>query len=256
MNELIPILFADVGGEQIQTCNARELHSFLDVGKDFSTWIKDRIKKYDFIEGVDFAKIDSPVSGKQRGGDRRSIEYYISLSMAKELSMVERNAKGKEARLYFIECERVAKEATSFALPDFTNPAIAAREWAKQYELRQALEHKVKQDAPKIDFAEAVTASDAEHTITEAAKVLSIRPRKFFDWLRANGFIYKQGTQAMQFSINKGLMVTRFHTFKHTDGELDKKAHARITGKGLYFFYQRLRHEGLIERNPNLELTA
>ena len=256
MNELIPILFADVGGEQIQTCNARELHSFLDVGKDFSTWIKDRIKKYDFIEGVDFAKIDSPVSGNQRGGDRRSIEYYISLSMAKELSMVERNAKGKEARLYFIECERVAKEATSFALPDFTNPAIAAREWAKQYELRQALEHKVKQDAPKIDFAEAVTASDAEHTITEAAKVLSIRPRKFFDWLRANGFIYKQGTQAMQFSINKGLMVTRFHTFKHTDGELDKKAHARITGKELYFFYQRLRHEGLIERNPNLELTA
>ena len=256
MNELIPILFADVGGEQIQTCNARELHSFLDVGKDFSTWIKDRIKKYDFIEGVDFAKIDYPVSGNQRGGDRRSIEYYISLSMAKELSMVERNAKGKEARLYFIECERVAKEATSFALPDFTNPAIAAREWAKQYELRQALEHKVKQDAPKIDFAEAVTASDAEHTITEAAKVLSIRPRKFFDWLRANGFIYKQGTQAMQFSINKGLMVTRFHTFKHTDGELDKKAHARITGKGLYFFYQRLRHEGLIERNPNLELTA
>lgn len=71
MNELIPILFADVGGEQIQTCNARELHSFLDVGKDFSTWIKDRIKKYDFIEGVDFAKIDSPVSGNQRGGDRR-----------------------------------------------------------------------------------------------------------------------------------------------------------------------------------------
>ena len=256
MNELIPILFADVGGEQIQACNARELHSFLDVGKDFSTWIKDRIKKYDFIEGVDFAKIDSPVSGNQRGGDRRSIEYYISLSMAKELSMVERNAKGKEARLYFIECERVAKEATSFALPDFTNPAIAAREWAKQYELRQALEHKVKQDAPKIDFAEAVTASDAEHTITEASKTLGIRPKKFFDWLRANGFIYKQGTQAMQIAITKGLMVTRFHSFTHSDGEKDQKTHAHVTGKGIFYFYQRLLQEGLIARNPNLELTA
>lgn len=142
------------------------------------------------------------------------------------------------------------------ALPDFTNPAIAARAWAEQYEQRLALEAQVKSDMPKVEFAEAVTASDAEHTITEAAKVLSIRPRKFFDWLRMGGFIYKQGTQAMQISINKGLMVTRFHTFKHTDGELDKKAHARITGKGLYFFYQRLRHEGLIERNPNLELTA
>lgn len=128
--------------------------------------------------------------------------------------------------------------------------------WAEQYEQRLALEAQVKSDMPKVEFAEAVTASDAEHTITEAAKVLSIRPRKFFDWLRMGGFIYKQGTQAMQISINKGLMVTRFHTFKHTDGELDKKAHARITGKGLYFFYQRLRHEGLIERNPNLELTA
>lgn len=142
------------------------------------------------------------------------------------------------------------------ALPDFTNPACAARAWAEQYEQSLALEAQVKSDTPKVEFAEAVTASDAEHTITEAAKVLSIRPRKFFDWLRMGGFIYKQGTQTMQISINKGLMVTRFHTFKHTDGELDKKAHARITGKGLYFFYQRLRHEGLIERNPNLELTA
>ena len=170
--------------------------------------------------------------------------------------MMSNTPRGKEARLYFIECERVAKEATAFALPDFTNPAIAAREWAKQYELRQALEHKVKQDAPKIDFAEAVTASDAEHTITEASKTLGIRPKKFFDWLRANGFIYKQGTQAMQIAITKGLMVTRFHSFTHSDGEKDQKTHAHVTGKGIFYFYQRLLQEGLIARNPNLELTA
>lgn len=126
----------------------------------------------------------------------------------------------------------------------------------EQYELRQALEHKVRQDAPKIDFAEAVTASDAEHTITEASKTLGIRPKKFFDWLRANGFIYKQGTQAMQFSINKGLMVTRFHSFTHSDGEKDQKTHAHVTGKGIFYFYRRLLQEGLIARNPNLELTA
>lgn len=142
------------------------------------------------------------------------------------------------------------------SLPDFTNPAIAARAWAEQYELRQALEHKVRQDAPKIDFAEAVTASDAEHTITEASKTIGIRPKKFFDWLRANGFIYKQGTQAMQFSINKGLMVTRFHSFTHSDGEKDQKTHAHVTGKGIFYFYRRLLQEGLIARNPNLELTA
>ena len=120
----------------------------------------------------------------------------------------------------------------------------------------QALEHKVQQDAPKVEFAEAVTASDAEHTITEASKTLGIRPKKFFDWLRANGFIYKQGTQAMQFSINKGLMVTRFHSFTHSDGEKDQKTHAHVTGKGIFYFYRRLLQEGLIARNPNLELTA
>ena len=217
----------------------------------FRDWIKNRIEDFRFVEDQDFTTVAKFLAG---GGKAK--EYFLTLSMAKELCMVERTPKGKEARLYFIECERVAKEATSFALPDFTNPACAARAWAEQYEQRLALEAQVKSDTPKVEFAEAVTASDAEHTITEAAKVLSIRPRKFFDWLRMGGFIYKQGTQAMQISINKGLMVTRFHTFKHTDGELDKKAHARITGKGLYFFYQRLRHEGLIERNPNLELTA
>lgn len=117
--------------------------------------------------------------------------------------MMNNTPRGKEARLYFIECERVAKEATSFTLPDFTNPAIAAREWTKQYELRQALEHKVKQGAPKIDFAEAVTASDAEHTITEAAKALSIRPRKFFDWLRMGRGIYLQTRHSSYANFNQ-----------------------------------------------------
>lgn len=257
MNELIPILLADIGGEQIQTCNARELHKFLEVKARFNDWIANRIADFGFVEEQDFTVVEGGFTKNLvKPSGRPSKEYFLTISMAKELCMVERNAKGKEARLYFIECERVAKEATSFALPDFTNPAIAAREWAKQYELRQALEHKVKQDAPKIDFAEAVTASDAEHTITEASKTLGIRPKKFFDWLRANGFIYKQGTQAMQFSINKGLMVTRFHSFTHSNGEKDQKTHAHVTGKGIFYFYHRLLADGLIERNHNLEMTA
>ncbi len=257
MDELIPIQLADIGGEQIQTCNARELHKFLGVGRDFSNWIKFQIDRAGFVEDSDFVKITEKSSSPFLASTAQGrIEYFFTLSAAKEIAMMSNTPRGKEARLYFIECERVAKEATSFSLPDFTNPAIAAREWAKQYELRQALEHKVRQDAPKIDFAEAVTASDAEHTITEASKTLGIRPKKFFDWLRANGFIYKQGTQAMQFSINKGLMVTRFHSFTHSDGEKDQKTHAHVTGKGIFYFYRRLLQEGLIARNPNLELTA
>ena len=98
-------------GAAVQTVNARELHAFLEVGKDFSTWIKDRIEQYGFSEGQDYAVFDSPELGNQtgRGGDRRSKTYAISLNMAKELAMVERNEKGKQARAYFIECERRAQ---------------------------------------------------------------------------------------------------------------------------------------------------
>ena len=107
-----------IGTESVQTINARELHAFLGVGKVFQTWIKDRISKYEFVDGVDFVcsqnsvnnhgDFDFPNLGnqKRRGGDRRSFDYHITLDMAKELSMVENNDRGREARRYFIECEK------------------------------------------------------------------------------------------------------------------------------------------------------
>lgn len=106
--DLIELKPAAIGGKTIQTVNARELHAFLEVGKDYTTWIKDRIQQYGFLDEVDYTVFDSPNLGNQtgRGGDRRSKEYHLSLSMAKELAMVERNDKGREARRYFIECER------------------------------------------------------------------------------------------------------------------------------------------------------
>ncbi|MCG8766153.1 antA/AntB antirepressor family protein, partial [Tenacibaculum finnmarkense] len=87
--------------------NARELHQFLEVGKDFSTWIKDRINKYEFVENEDFEVF--PNIGENPNSGRPSKDYAISLDMAKELSMVERNEKGKQARRYFIAMEKIAK---------------------------------------------------------------------------------------------------------------------------------------------------
>lgn len=75
---------------------------FLEVGKDFSTWVKDRIEKYEFTEGVDF--INFPKNWES--DSRQLMEYHITLDMAKELSMVERTEKGKQARQYFIEAEK------------------------------------------------------------------------------------------------------------------------------------------------------
>jgi len=108
--ELIPLAHQEIDGEAVQTVNARDLHAFLGVGKDFSTWIQDRIRKYNFIESQ-YLAIDSPKLGNQsgRGGDRRSKNYYLTLDMAKEISMAENTPMGQEARRYFIACEKELK---------------------------------------------------------------------------------------------------------------------------------------------------
>ena len=97
MNELIRINRKDINGNAVNTVNARELHAFLEVGKDFSTWLKDRIEQYNFIENQDF--IIFPETGEKSGRGRPAKEYYLSLDMAKELAMVERNEKGKHASI-------------------------------------------------------------------------------------------------------------------------------------------------------------
>jgi phage anti-repressor protein len=97
MNELIKI----ENKRGIQTVNARDLHGFLDVQSKFADWIKNRIDKYDFIDGKDFTALSKSL---ENGGIKK--EYHITLNMAKELSMVENNKRGRQARLYFIECEK------------------------------------------------------------------------------------------------------------------------------------------------------
>ena len=94
-----------------QAVNARELHEFLEVGKDFSNWIKGRISKHDFIEGVDFIRVAKNGVGTNQGF--QAIEYFITVTMAKELAMVENNKHNKAVRKYFIECERQAKQANN-----------------------------------------------------------------------------------------------------------------------------------------------
>lgn len=92
----------------IQAVNARELHAFLQNKRQFSDWIKQRISEYDFVENQDFVSFSQNCE-KPKGG-RPTTEYAITLDMAKELSMVERNEQGKMARRYFIECERIARQ--------------------------------------------------------------------------------------------------------------------------------------------------
>jgi len=110
--ELIKI--TEQNGER--AVNARELHQFLEVETKFTTWIERRIEEYGFVENQDFEVFDNFIKNSE--GGRPAREYIISLDMAKELSMVERNEKGKLARLYFIEMEKKAIGYTQQAIGD------------------------------------------------------------------------------------------------------------------------------------------
>ena len=111
-SNLIRVFNGLIQNQPVQLCNARELHTFLDIGKDYSTWVKNRINEYGFIQDEDYLVITERTNGRPRK------EYHITLDMGKELGMVERNERGRQIRKYFIECERRASQPKQIALPE------------------------------------------------------------------------------------------------------------------------------------------
>ena len=108
---LVMVFETIIGNLKQLAVNARDLHAFLQVGRDFTTWIKGRISKYEFVQSLDFEiveKMSSPNAGSSKSRQQILVEYHLTLDMAKELSMVENNAKGREARRYFIAMEKKA----------------------------------------------------------------------------------------------------------------------------------------------------
>ena len=93
--ELIKTTGITLNGDKITAVNARDLWKFLESKQDFSTWIKRRIEKYEFIEGQDY--LLHKFVEQLPSGAKHCIEYLISLDMAKELAMVENNERGRQA---------------------------------------------------------------------------------------------------------------------------------------------------------------
>ena len=100
MNELIKI-------NSNNTVSGRELHKFLEIGTRFDKWFI-RMCEYGFNENDDFIRVAQKCP--TLGGTQTIIDYAITLDMAKEISMLQRTEKGKQARTYFINCEKKLKE--------------------------------------------------------------------------------------------------------------------------------------------------
>lgn len=152
MNEIINIKVVQktIDWDKIRFVNSRELYKWLWVKRDFSTWLKDRIQKYDFVENLDyfiyeekalqsFPKKGEPSLKQKTNGMKRAKDYIISIDMAKELAMVENNEMGKNVRKYFIRVESDFKKVMSIAKenPKFVNQLVSdffeTREETKEY---------------------------------------------------------------------------------------------------------------------------
>ncbi|KAB7701008.1 antA/AntB antirepressor family protein [Plesiomonas shigelloides] len=114
--DIVPVVIGRIGERETNVVSAKALHKALGVGKDFSTWITARISEYDFTIGHDYSvnKLIAPNLGKTPNGavssairpsGRPGKDYLLTINMAKELAMVERNEQGRAIRRYFIQCE-------------------------------------------------------------------------------------------------------------------------------------------------------
>lgn len=101
MATLIPV-------DEDGTVDGRKLHEVLGSKQQFTNWIKNRIEKYGFVEGIDFSTFNKFIKRENTTLGSKTTEYKLTVNMAKELSMIENNEQGKEFRKYFIMSEEIA----------------------------------------------------------------------------------------------------------------------------------------------------
>lgn len=243
MHELIPIGKQFFSGSEQNCVNARELHAFLESRQDFSNWIKNRIADYGFIENQDFVLFNNFIENPK--GGRPRIEYFISLDMAKELAMVERTEKGKQARQYFIECEK-RLHSGSLKEIDFADPIAAAQAFiaaeTQRRELQQQNQKLLEQqhaNAPKVAFAQAVESSQDVILVRDLAKILKqngvdIGEHRLFAWFRENRYLTRDNTPTQR-SMDLGVFVVS-ETVVSTPKGNKVRLTPKVTGKGQIYF--------------------
>lgn len=241
-NQLVPIYETDKGTKVV---DARELHEFLGSKQDFTNWIKNRIEKYSFVMDEDFS-----INLSKSTGGRPSTDYVLTFDTAKELAMVENNAKGRKIRKYFIDIEKRYKQQVSkFQLPQSFSEAL--RLLADAEEEKQALTSKIESDKPLVLFAESVQVSKDSILIGELAKVLrqngiDIGQNRLFETLRQEGYLIRTGSQynlPSQRSMDLGIMEIKVGTRNGSDGVAKIIRTTKITGKGQVYFVNKFKHK-------------
>lgn len=281
MNEIIKIETTSEGS----VVSARELHKFLENKQHFADWIKSRIEKYDFEENRDYHKLYFDVVGNLLGINHHSnmktdnqevkvlnqigydkfiktdnqevtkahkIDYVITLDMAKELSMIENNEKGRQARKYFIECEKKLKEVAPRIPQTF---AEALRAYADEVEKNEALQLENSQQKqiigelqPKASYYDLILSSHDCMTVTQIAKDYGLTAQYLNNKLKELGVQFKQSGQWLLKEKHSKFGYTKSETvpYQKQDGTMGTALHTKWTQKGRLFLYELLKKNGIL----------
>lgn len=247
MNELIPTHSSENGNLLV---NGRDLHEFLEVKARYNDWFS-RMVEYGFVENVDFVAITQKRVTAQ-GNETTYTDHHIKVEMAKEIAMIQRNEKGKQARQYFLEIERrwnspemVVKRAHEF---------LQKRVDALTTE-NLVLEQQNKELKPKADYTDRILKNKGLVTIGQIAKDYGMSAQSLNKQLHELGVQYKQSGQWLLYAKHQDKGYTHSETvnIQRSDGTLDITMNTKWTQKGRLFIYGLLKRHDIL---PVIERKA
>lgn len=229
-NELLRIDYTNVDRP---TVLGRDLHEALEVQTAYKDWFP-RMCEYGFEEGKDFSSILS----KSTGG-RPQQNHQLTISMAKELCMLQRTQKGKECREYFIKVEEAWNK------PEIVLSRALIMANNSLQELRSNNAQLLAENAvmkPKAEFADRVANTDGLLSMSNFAKVIqdehiNMGRNKLFEWLRNQGYLRGNNEPYQQY-VNQGLF--RVRETVHNGG---LRTQTYVTGKGQLYLVEKLKAE-------------
>lgn len=234
MNELFNVT---TNGDKL-TLSARELHKELNVTDRFTRWFE-RMGEYGFEENIDFTSVKSSTL-VNNGATRELQDYQITLDMAKEIAMLQRNEKGKEIRRKLIELEKAwnSPEKVMARALDIAHKTIAN------------LQIENEEMKPKAIFADAVATSDTSILIGDLAKLIKqngtdIGQKRLFERMRNDGYLIKKGTSKnmpTQMAMKKELFEVKERVISNPDGSTRITRTTKVTGKGQIYFINKFKN--------------
>ena len=235
MNELIKINYENADRP---TVLGRDLHEVLEIKTEYKKWFE-RMTEYGFTENEDYLRVSQKCPTP--GGVQNITNHQLTIEMAKEICMIQRTDKGKQCRQYFLELEK-AWNTPEMVMGRALKIAQNQLDSLKGENLK--LTEKIKEDKPKVLFADAVETAHTSILVGDLAKLIKqngvdIGQKRLFEYLRENGYLIKNGSSKnmpTQKSMDMKLFEVKERTINNPDGTVRITKTTKVTGKGQTYF--------------------